>query len=70
MVDTTQGKPSAHIDAEKAAKKALLKAKKDFSLHVGLVERQDGLTLSDARATAYVEGAVGLAKRLGKPVLL
>lgn len=54
----------------KAAKKALLKAKKDFALHVGLIEAESEVSVADARATAYVEGPAGLYKRLGKPVLV
>lgn len=56
-------------DADKAKKKAFAQLKKDFLLHVGLVERQDGLAIADARATAYAEGTTGLSKRLGQKAL-
>jgi len=50
-------------DAEKAQKKAALQNKKAFNLHVSLIEHQDEINVSDARAVAYREGPEGLKKR-------
>lgn len=51
-----------------AAKKAALKNRKDFELHVGMVMHMDGESnVSAARAVAYLEGPAGLYKRLGVP---
>lgn len=69
---TSQAQPAntAAADKEKAEKKAWGLLKKDFTLHVGLVVRQDGKNLPDARVIAYAEGAAGLARRLGTPKLV
>lgn len=68
-MNATTPSPSLVSDADKAKKKAFAQLKKDFLLHVGLIERQDGLAIADARATAYVEGQGGLSKRLGQKAL-
>nr|QJB21360.1 MAG: hypothetical protein [Microvirus sp.] len=36
----------------------------DYDLHVSLIERQESLTVSQARAMAYVEGPDGLLFRM------
>ena len=40
------------------------KAKREFNTHVSVIQFQEGLPVADARATAWAEGPLGLAKRL------
>lgn len=72
MDTTSKAQPASTTvaDREKAEKKAFSLLKKDFGMHVGLVERQEQKNLSDARVIAYAEGSAGLARRLGTPKLL
>lgn len=52
------------VDLTKEEKKTLAKAASEFNLHVLLIVRQDGLSKAQSQVRAYLEGAVGLEKRL------
>lgn len=55
---------------ENAATKALrAKQARDFSLHVSLVMRVEGISKAKASVIAYGEGMAGLDRRLGQPQL-
>lgn len=49
---------------EAEQKKADLKSRKDFELHVSLIMRQDDAAIAVARWRAWCEGPKGLDKRL------
>jgi len=71
MTDLEKNNEKVHRSIETAAllteaeqKKADLKSRKDFELHVSLIMRQDDAAIAVARWRAWCEGPKGLDKRL------
>lgn len=65
-MSTNENVPSPPALSEADQKKALAKAKLDFQLHVALIQRTDGVPKNKALFTAWLEGELGLQKRLKK----